>query len=49
MDKGSKNECRCEKAACGCATGVAQSCTCGNSCKCTRTCACGGGCGCATK
>ena len=46
MDKPIKNECRCEKTACGCAGGSVERCTCGERCACKTTCQCSGGCQC---
>ncbi len=42
-----QNECRCEKASCGCAPAAAERCTCGAACGCVRACRCGDGCACA--
>ncbi len=46
MDKQNQNECRCEKAPCGCAAVGVERCTCGERCACKRACRCSGGCGC---
>lgn len=49
MSQNTRNECRCEKKTCGCATVAAVPCTCGSECACERTCECGSGCGCGAR
>ena len=48
MEKNEQNECRCNKASCGCPAVAAQRCTCGSECKCAAACRCEGSCACHT-
>ena len=47
MNEQTKNECRCEKTACGCAGVRVERCSCGERCACRSGCRCGAGCSCA--
>jgi len=46
MENTKETQCSCEKAACDCARGKSERCTCGEQCNCRATCRCGAGCGC---
>jgi len=41
-----QNQCRCERASCGCANETRGRCICGAQCACKPTCRCGASCAC---